>query len=105
MYEAPKHSITADSIGKMVRNIRYKSNDKRTTLVDDNVRVYKGGSWRDRAYWLDQLQEDFSLKIWQLTTLDLDVQCLKLDQNLKRKLKRKSKKNNFHTKYYTKPFH
>lgn len=23
-----------------------------TTLINDHVRVYKGGSWRDRAYWL-----------------------------------------------------
>jgi formylglycine-generating enzyme required for sulfatase activity len=26
--------------------------DGMTTLVNDKVRVYKGGSWRDRAYWL-----------------------------------------------------
>ena len=24
----------------------------RTSLYNDNVRVYKGGSWKDRAYWL-----------------------------------------------------
>ena len=23
-----------------------------TTLVSDRTRVYKGGSWEDRAYWL-----------------------------------------------------
>ncbi len=23
------------------------------TLINDNVRVYKGGSWKDRAYWLN----------------------------------------------------
>jgi gliding motility-associated lipoprotein GldJ len=23
-----------------------------TSLINDNVRVYKGGSWRDRAYWM-----------------------------------------------------
>jgi sulfatase modifying factor 1 len=23
-----------------------------TSLVNDQSRVYKGGSWRDRAYWL-----------------------------------------------------
>ncbi|MCB8964607.1 MAG: SUMF1/EgtB/PvdO family nonheme iron enzyme [Bacteroidales bacterium] len=27
-------------------------NNGMTTLVNDHVRVYKGGSWRDRAYWL-----------------------------------------------------
>ena len=57
MYEAPKHSITADSLGKM--NKKYDRSDKRTTLVDDNVRVYKGGSWRDRAYWLDPASRRF----------------------------------------------
>ncbi|MFN6084084.1 MAG: gliding motility lipoprotein GldJ, partial [Fluviicola sp.] len=24
-----------------------------TTLISDKSRVYKGGSWRDRAYWLN----------------------------------------------------
>ena len=23
------------------------------TLINDNARVYKGGSWKDRAYWLN----------------------------------------------------
>ena len=23
------------------------------TLINDRVRVYKGGSWRDRAYWMN----------------------------------------------------
>ena len=59
MYEAPKHSITADSLGNMVKKYDTKNNDKRTTLVDDNVRVYKGGSWRDRAYWLDPASRRF----------------------------------------------
>lgn len=29
-----------------------ESNDF-TTLINDNSRVYKGGSWKDRAYWLN----------------------------------------------------
>jgi gliding motility-associated lipoprotein GldJ len=28
------------------------SQSDRSSLVSDNVRVYKGGSWKDRAYWL-----------------------------------------------------
>jgi gliding motility-associated lipoprotein GldJ len=52
MYESPKHSITVDdSLGVMVK--KYDKSNNRTTLVNDDVRVYKGGSWRDRAYWLD----------------------------------------------------
>ena len=57
MYEAPKHSITAVSLGKMDK--KFDKSNKRTTLVDDNVRVYKGGSWRDRAYWLDPASRRF----------------------------------------------
>ena len=29
-----------------------KSNQKMSSLVTDNSRVYKGGSWKDRYYWL-----------------------------------------------------
>lgn len=57
MYNSPKHNVTTDSLGKMVR--KYDKSSKRTTLIDDNVRVYKGGSWRDRAYWLDPAQRRY----------------------------------------------
>ncbi len=29
-----------------------QKNQGMTTLINDHVRVYKGGSWKDRAYWL-----------------------------------------------------
>lgn len=29
-----------------------RPNDGMTSLINDKARVYKGGSWRDRAYWL-----------------------------------------------------
>ncbi|SEP54689.1 gliding motility lipoprotein GldJ [Flavobacterium urocaniciphilum] len=51
MYQAPIHKIDVDSAGSMSK--KYDRDNNRTTLIDDNVRVYKGGSWRDRAYWLD----------------------------------------------------
>ena len=57
MYDSPKHNITTDSLGNMVR--KYDHSSKRTTLIDNNVRVYKGGSWRDRAYWLDPATRRF----------------------------------------------
>ena len=57
MYDSPKHNVTTDSLGNMVR--RFDKSSKRTTLIDDNVRVYKGGSWRDRAYWLDPAQRRY----------------------------------------------
>jgi formylglycine-generating enzyme required for sulfatase activity len=30
-----------------------KDNSDFVTLINDNARVYKGGSWKDRAYWLN----------------------------------------------------
>jgi gliding motility-associated lipoprotein GldJ len=57
MYDSPKHNVTTDSLGNMTR--KFDKSDKRTTLVNDDVRVYKGGSWRDRAYWLDPAQRRY----------------------------------------------
>ncbi len=57
MYDSPVHNVTTDSLGNMVR--KFDKSSKRTTLVNDNVRVYKGGSWRDRAYWLDPAQRRY----------------------------------------------
>ena len=57
MYDSPEHNVSVDSLGKMVR--KYDKTSKRTTLIDDNVRVYKGGSWKDRAYWLDPAQRRY----------------------------------------------
>ncbi len=57
MYNSPVHNVTTDSLGNMVR--KYDSSSKRTTLINDNARVYKGGSWRDRAYWLDPAQRRY----------------------------------------------
>lgn len=57
MYNSPKHNVTTDSLGMMVR--KYDKSSKRTTLINDEVRVYKGGSWRDRAYWLDPAQRRY----------------------------------------------
>ena len=57
MYDSPVHNVTTDSLGNMVR--KFDKSSKRTTLINDNVRVYKGGSWRDRAYWLDPAQRRY----------------------------------------------
>ncbi len=57
MYDSPKHEVKRDSLGNIVRG--YDTSNNRTTLINDEVRVYKGGSWRDRAYWLDPAQRRF----------------------------------------------
>ena len=57
MYDSPRLNVSTDSLGNMVKT--YDRSNNRTTLVDDDVRVYKGGSWRDRAYWLDPAQRRY----------------------------------------------
>jgi len=57
MYNSPKHNIKVDSLGNMEK--KYDKSNKRTTMINDAVRVYKGGSWRDRAYWLDPAQRRY----------------------------------------------
>jgi gliding motility-associated lipoprotein GldJ len=57
MYNAPKNKIEVDSAGNLVRE--YDESNNRSTLINNEVRVYKGGSWRDRAYWLDPAQRRY----------------------------------------------
>ncbi len=57
MYNSPKHSISRDSLGNIIRE--YDKNDNRSSLINDEVRVYKGGSWKDREYWLDPAQRRY----------------------------------------------
>jgi hypothetical protein len=45
--------FTTDSLGKKWSSTIDQVVER---LVNDKVRVYKGGSWRDRAYWLDPAQ-------------------------------------------------
>lgn len=57
MYNSPIHNAEVDEGGKPA--IEYDKSSNRTSLIDDEVRVYKGGSWRDRAYWLDPAQRRY----------------------------------------------
>ena len=57
MYNSPKHSVEKDSTGALIKE--YDKSDKRTSLINDEVRVYKGGSWKDREYWLDPAQRRY----------------------------------------------
>ena len=58
MYDSPNYaSVKVDENGKLERNIDESS--KRTSLITDAVRIYKGGSWKDRAYWLDPAQRRY----------------------------------------------
>jgi gliding motility-associated lipoprotein GldJ len=57
MYNSPEFKIEKDSLGNLIRE--YDKSNTRTTLINNEVRVYKGGSWRDRAYWLDPAQRRY----------------------------------------------
>ncbi|GLB52841.1 gliding motility lipoprotein GldJ [Neptunitalea chrysea] len=57
MYNSPKGKVTSDNEGELAR--LYDKSNNRTTLIDNNARVYKGGSWKDRAYWLDPAQRRY----------------------------------------------
>ena len=58
MYNSPKHTVEMDSTGgNLVR--QFDTSNNRTSLINDEVRVFKGGSWRDRAYWLDPAQRRY----------------------------------------------
>jgi gliding motility-associated lipoprotein GldJ len=56
MYNSPKHFVKADSTGI---DRQYDKSSTRTSLINDKVRVIKGGSWRDRDYWLDPAQRRY----------------------------------------------
>ena len=61
MYNAPiPPKVPIGDDGKIVWDeIEIDKSNRRTTLINDEVRVFKGGSWRDRAYWLDPAQRRY----------------------------------------------
>ncbi len=71
MYNSPQHRVEQDSAGSVER--RYDESNNRTSLINDEVRVYKGGSWRDRAYWLDPAQRRFLPQ--GMATDDIGFRC------------------------------
>lgn len=56
MYNAPRRSFYVDANGKVILQ---KDTKKRTSQISDKIRVVKGGSWNDTAYWLDPGQRRF----------------------------------------------
>ncbi len=76
MYNSPRHKaeVTEDTLsGEEELSRQWDQSNKRTTLVDNNSRVYKGGSWRDRAYWLDPAQRRYYPQY--MATDDIGFRC------------------------------
>ena len=58
MYNSPqKPTRVLDSVTG--REVLVNDARKRTTLISDKTRVYKGGAWSDREYWLDPAQRRY----------------------------------------------
>ena len=55
MYNAPR----TKKRGSDITGKDYDTSNERTSLIDDEVRVFKGGSWRDRAFWIDPAQRRY----------------------------------------------
>jgi gliding motility-associated lipoprotein GldJ len=58
MYNAPKKPEIIRDAANGPDVVAYDSK-KRRTLISDQTRVYKGGSWSDREYWLDPAQRRY----------------------------------------------
>lgn len=56
MYNSPQIPRQIGESGLIIQQYDTK---KRNTLISDQTRVYKGGSWRDREYWLDPAQRRY----------------------------------------------
>lgn len=56
MYNSP---VIPSEIGESGYRKQAYDGKERTTLISDNSHVIKGGSWKDRAYWLDPAQRRF----------------------------------------------
>ncbi|MFM1877693.1 MAG: hypothetical protein RLZZ241_559 [Bacteroidota bacterium] len=86
MYNSPKHNIERDEEGRLIR--QYDDSNSRTSLVNDEVRVFKGGSWKDRAYWLDPAQRRYLPQY--MATDYIGFRCAMSRVGSKSKLKNKS---------------
>lgn len=106
LLDADGNIAEKDSLGrikKVVDNDRYASPDKRgdlddesmyvygvTSMINNKARVYKGGSWNDRAYYLNPGIRRF--KDEEASTADIGFRCamVRLGSPNGKKLKAKS---------------
>ena len=69
MYNSPDYKYKLDPVtGKP----KYDTS-KRSSLINDKVRVYKGGSWADRVYWLDPAQRRYMQQ--DMSSNDIGFRC------------------------------
>ena len=56
MYNSPRKEFFVDARGRVVMQ---KDDAKRSSAITNEIRVVKGGSWQDTAYWLDPGQRRY----------------------------------------------
>lgn len=72
MYNSP--ILLPPTFNEETGKIEYQYDDKtRTSLITNYSRVYKGGSWKDRAYWLDPSQRRYLEEY--MSTNDIGFRC------------------------------
>ncbi|PVW13301.1 gliding motility lipoprotein GldJ [Marixanthomonas spongiae] len=57
MYNSPINKLVVAENGSITP--QYDRSSTRNTLISNETRVYKGGSWKDREYWLDPAQRRY----------------------------------------------
>ena len=82
MYNSPTYK--SDGV------LAFDDSNDRTSLINDEVRVYKGGSWKDREYWLDPAQRRYYPE--QMSTMDIGFRCA-MSRVGSKTLSKKKKKN------------
>ena len=87
MYNSPNHNVASNDDGSI--NKEYDKENTRTTLINNKVRVYKGGSWKDREYWIDPAQRRFYPQ--DMATDFIGFRCAMSRVGSKSKNKRKKK--------------
>lgn len=51
-FQIPPTDTASEQYRRGTDNMYVNNQYERSSLISDEVRVYKGGSWKDRAYWL-----------------------------------------------------
>lgn len=88
MYNSPRHHILIDSTGTVYTE--YDKDNNRRTLIDNQTRVYKGGSWRDREYWLDPAQRRYLPEYMSRDDIGFRCAMSKVGSKMQGKKKRKN---------------
>jgi formylglycine-generating enzyme required for sulfatase activity len=60
--DTPEKDTASDVYKKGSKNMYVNDQYEQSSLINDNVRVYKGGSWKDRAYYLSPGTRRFLLE-------------------------------------------